>query len=502
MKQLYKRFSLLLVVFGAILLFSVCILPNTVNQVYINDIILSSVSDNSDDDHEIQIWAESAGAFGNDGMYLCRPAEPSAKNVYFASISTKPLYDDKTDFNPVYTALVSRNDVLVELEEENQQYFWFEESDNKRHVFFYLRENAPAGLYGIRCAYEEGKKAEFLVLYTDEWTYIKVTDSDGNSRRTNFGGGDKTLSLMVSFNDGAARPDLDLDATKTEPIAYNAINSLGDIVSLNNMHVRVKTLSGDAYLSDFFDYEVVKDRVDIKFKQKLNRDVYIIQFISDANSSIIGQYVIDNTSANAGVNLSRIWALLMIFGGVLTLVASAAYLVPFFIVKVNEMRVYKENEHVDRMKNPEKYSESDKKSLKGIFSKIIYNIKTPAYKRKQDKEKENEAQKPVEEKVYTNRFTEMLRERQEKRDFMRENNLTSEQLEAIQEAKSEEAKEVINSFASLRDDDDDDIATFHAAEDEISTLETGAYTESGTTFAKLDSLRDDELHDGNNDSEK
>ena len=61
----------------------------------------------------------------------------------------------------------------------------------------------------------------------------------------------------------------------------------------------------------------------------------------------------------------------------------------------------------------------------------------------------------------------------------------------MKEAEAALAADEMNSFAALRDDDDDEIATFHAAEDDISTLETGAYMENGTRFAKLDSITDD-----------
>ena len=90
----------------------------------------------------------------------------------------------------------------------------------------------------------------------------------------------------------------------------------------------------------------------------------------------------------------------------------------------------------------------------------------------------------------------MLRERKEKRDFMRENNVTLEEMERIKAREAEIAMDEVNSFAGLRDDDDDDeIATFHAAQEEVSTLETGAYVDSGARFAKLDSLRDDDDDD-------
>ena len=83
---------------------------------------------------------------------------------------------------------------------------------------------------------------------------------------------------------------------------------------------------------------------------------------------------------------------------------------------------------------------------------------------------------------------------------MRENNITSEEMERMKEAKEEAIKEEASSFAALRDDDEDDeIATFHAAEDEVSTLETGSYVKDGTTFAELDSLRDNQPQNGNDD---
>ena len=180
----------------------------------------------------------------------------------------------------------------------------------------------------------------------------------------------------------------------------------------------------------------------------------------------------------------------MIFGGFLALGASSAFFIPLFIVKINENRVNKENERVARMKNPEAYASKKKKSLKEMIDNVIYYIKTPAYKRKKDAKEKTEEQE--EEKVYSNRFTEMLRERREKRDFMREHNVTSEEMERMKEKEEAIAADEANSFAALRDDDDDDeIATFHAAEDEVSTLETGAYVENGTRFAKLDSLNDD-----------
>ncbi|MBO4726624.1 MAG: hypothetical protein J5598_03445, partial [Clostridia bacterium] len=213
-----------------------------------------------------------------------------------------------------------------------------------------------------------------------------------------------------------------------------------------------------------------------------------VQFTSNANNRIIGQFIIDNSEMKGGVNLSQFWAVLMIFGGLLTLGAASAYLVPLLMVKINEARVNRENERVDRLKNPDKYAKKDKKSLKEKVQDIINKIKTPKYKRNQVKQ-ENE-EELTEQKEYQNRFTEMLRERQEKRDFMQEHHVSGEEMEKMKAAEAAAAADEVNSFAFLRDDDE--IATFHAAEDEISTLETGSYVQGGTTFAKLDSLQADE----------
>lgn len=457
------------------------------------------------EDVEQRVKADNASTFEDEGMYLCRPDEPDAEKVYYASIAFGKQVEE---LNPTVSAVVCVDGKWQAFGGINNFWIDSENDDSGRSVFWYLRETAPAALYGVSCVYElENKKIELIykVLYTDDWTYIQVTNDKGECRVTDYFG-EEPLALNITFNNGAASPKLKETATESDGILHGAIEYERDIVSLENMinNITIKTVSGVPV--ENFDWEIDsnnKNRLLIRFYKRLSDDMYIVQLSSDAKSSIIGQFVIDKTGSGRGVNLSQIWAILMILGGVLSLVAASGYLVPFAIVKINEARVDKENERVDRMKNPEKYAESDKKSLKGMISKVIYNIKTPAYKRKKDKEQE-QAEKPVEEKVYTNRFTEMLRERQEKRDFMRENNVTSEEMERMKEEQEKVIREEANSFASLRDDDDEDdeIATFHAAEEEISTLETGSYVKDGTTFAQLDSMRNDEPKDGNDNDGK
>ncbi len=452
----------------------------------------------------IQFSVLDAGSFNNKGIYLCRPEVTNTENVYKATISTAGLIEDnqRSSFRPEFTALVCRNDQWVDITNQQNLNFWVNSKEDTTNysVAWYLRESAPAALYAVKC-YDQasGINRIFEILYTQDWTYINVTNNDGLSRISNFvGGSDLTLNLNVTFNDGAADPSLGYteQTTGVTDVRVGAISDYSSIVSLSTMDITVKTVSGKVYPTKSLLHEIdanVNNRVALRFTERLENDIYLIQFTSKANNRIIGQFIIDNTKANGGVNLSRIWVILMIFGGVLALGAASAYLVPLFIVKFNEIRVDRENDRVARMKNPEKYATKNKKSFKETINKIIYNIKTPAYKRKKDQKQDQE--KPVEEKVYSNRFTEMLRERQEKRNFMQEHNVSSAEMEKMKEAEAVAAADEANSFAFLREDDDDEIATFHAAQDEVSTLETGSYVKGGATFAKLDSLRDSESQD-------
>lgn len=447
------------------------------------------------------------GYFSNTGIYLCRPDNVRDTNVYKGTISTESLIGSQS-FNPSFSALVRKNDQWTSLGNGNSN-FWIDstENDNNCSIAWYLKETAPAAVYAVRCRYEDengySRERTYQVLYTQSWTYINVTNDNGERQIYGFNGGNNlTLALNVTFNDGAASPSLanTTQTTGLTNVKVGAISDTSSIVNANSMDISVKTVSGKVYPIQKLQTESAGgNRWLVRFLENLDNDIYIVQFSSRANSRILGQFVIDNTAKNQGVNLSQLWVVLMIFGGLLALGASSAFLVPFFIVRINEARVYREKERVDRMKNPEKYLNQKKKSLKEVVGKIIYNLKTPVYKRQKEQE---EQPKPVEEKVYSNRFTEMLRERQEKRDFMQEHNVTSEEMEKMKEAEEAAAADAANSFAFLRDDDDDEIATFHAAEDEVSTLETGSYVKDGTTFAKLDSLNDEELpkHDGNNDN--
>ena len=482
-------------------------------------------------DYEEQISDLGAGFFIDkyEGIYVCRPQEPINYNVYHISVDAKNIlnnYPGQFDsFYPQYVALVCKDGSWEEIGNGNSASFWIEPEDpGNKSIACFLRESAPAALYGVRCKYklsdDNWHYEDFKILYTDvnDWTYINVSSEKNNrtydiskdARRVyNFTGG--TLELKITFNDGAADPSLAEIAGKhtdsSSHLPYGAIKSSSSIVSVNKgtMDVTIKTLSGKTYPMQKLDCEFdrsSKNRIKLQFNEKLGNDVYLIQISSRANNQIIGQFIIDNSNMKAGVNLSQLWILVMILGGLLSLGAASAYFVPLIIVKVNEFRVNREIERVDRMKNPDKYTNKEKKTFKQRIDKVIYNLKTPAYKRKKDEEKEQE-EIQTEEKQHTNRFDEMLRERHEKRDFMQEHNVTSEEMERMKEKEAAAAADEVNSFAVLRDDDDeeDDIATFHAAKDDISTLETGAYVEGGTTFAKLDSMRDEKSQKVENSNE-
>jgi len=459
--------------------------------------------------HEIEVSVGNAGSFLNSGLYLTRPKEVSADNVYRGTISTESLieFDSKTEYYPVFTEMVKHNDHWVEADSD---FFWKEESDGTNYsVTWYLREDAPAAVYGIRCTYDEeyngiveSEYVDFKILYQGDWNYVNIANSKGERRITNFaGGGDLTLSLDITFNDGAGEPDLYEKGDKLSTgVSKGELYSNDCIVTTEALakNIVVKTVSGRVYDAKNIVTKIdknVENRVEVRFLEPLDNDVYVVQFSANADNRILGQFIIDNSGMKGGVNLSQLWVVLMIFGGLLALGAASAYLIPLFVIKINEARVASENERIARMKNPEAYVKKKKKTIKEVIDKVIYNIKTPVYKRKKEEQAEEE---PTEEKVYTNRFTEMLRERQEKRDFMREHNVTSAEMEKMKEAEAALAADEMNSFAALRDDDDDEIATFHAAEDDISTLETGAYMENGTRFAKLDSITE---NDGNSEDD-
>ena len=447
------------------------------------------------------IVVPDAGAFaeGATGIYLTRPEKlsvNSTSNLYQGVISTELLRLDKLNFYPEFKAMIMQNDVWRELTEEEQENFWVETTDPTYcSVNWFLRESAPAALYGVRCdELNYGVSEMFQVLYAGEWSFVNVTNDSGMRSINNFAGGSNlTLALNVFYNDGAAKPDLSNQSVKelSTGVRYGRLSYDGAITSdAIFSKIVVKTISGEVYngkiekLRDRYN----NNRIELRFSKPFENDVYLIQFTSNVGGQVFGQFIIDNTSNSSGINLSRFWVIIMVFGGALTLGSAMAYLVPLMIVRVNEARVYRENERVARMKNPEAYASKDKKSLKEIFGKIIYNMKTPVYKRKQEEKVEEEKK---EQKVFSNRFTEMLRERQEKREYMRKNNISIEEMERRKAAEEAIAADEVNSFAFLRDEDDE-IATFHAAEDEISTLETGAYVQDGVRFAKLDSLTDDD----------
>ena len=487
--QLRKKLVALLLFAGVMLVFCAFVLmPTSENKLQkVNELVASPLSDESLQDPGIN----SLSGFGfDDGIYVTPSVTPSVDNEYFGSVSAIRLAEGRENFSPTYTVLKMQND---KWEEYKGSDFRIEVDSSMRFVRWYLNKNAPSAVYGINCYLEsddEDIDEDFKILYAGEWNYINITNDAGERRIENFAGGeDLTLSLNVSFNDGAAAPELTGYGSLEDKFIVNTESMINNIV--------VKTLSGDAYSSkNIKARSLIDNRVEIRFTEPFGEDIYLVQFTAgvDNPNNVVGQFIIDNTSSKSGVNLSRLWVILMVVGGVLALGAASAYLVPVLIVKVNEVRVNKENERVARMKNPEAYVKKSKKTFKEVIDKIIYNIKTPVYKRKKET---LEVEETEEKKEYTNRFTEMLRERKEKRDFMRENNVSSEEMERMKAREAEIALDEANSFAALRDDDDDEIATFHAAQEEVSTLETGAYVDNGARFAKLDSLRGEEVNSKN-----
>ena len=379
MNHLRKKSISALVITGVVLVFCVFLLcPKPVNSVQLTPNLDIAPAAN-----EIDVVVPNAGSFSSSelGLYLCRPATPSVTNVYTGTISTDDLIDadSKDEFYPTFKALKRQDDQWYDITADEDADFWVDPEDRTNHsVRWYLKETAPAAVYGVRCVYdgndEDSDPKEFQILYTDDWAYINVTEADTGTRRiTNFVGGDeKTLYLDVTFNDGAATPSLEESNKKLSTGVSIGSLTDGDIVSTRSMQVTVKTVSGRIYTDFDVDYDRNQaNRVLLKFNTRLSNDIYMVQFTSNADNRIIGQFIIDNSGMNSGVNLSQIWVILMVFGGVLALGAASAYLVPLFVVKINEARVYKENERIARMKNPEAYATKKKKSFKIVFILIM-----------------------------------------------------------------------------------------------------------------------------------
>lgn len=435
------------------------------------------------------------------GVFLTRATKYGT--TYFGSVDAHDLYENNggTSFNPTYTAMVKHNDIwkYVPVNAQGQCEGSFRidstfdiEASDKLSIGWELDADAPAAVYGIKCAYPDPVTREihesiFYIVYTDAWTYLSIYDQNGSHYLNNFGGGsDRTLTVQVSFNDGAITPTWEPinDEIDDSGVKYGAI-SKDEIISLDTLQFTIKSITGESYNGMISVQRIPNTNlVSLIFADNLANGTYVLQVSSTVDDKIYGELVIYNGVRNAGINLSRIWIFFMVAGGLIVLTAVIMFFLPLSMSKINARRVDKENARIARMKNPEAYANKSGT----LFQRLQTKLKKMANRKQKDGAATEEAKPQAEPTpAFKPKFTDLLRERREQRDGMNKgekNTATTPANKATQEATEK------TGFAFLRDDDDDDeIASLREVKEEVSTIETGSYVEDGVTFAKLDSLQ-------------
>lgn len=423
---------------------------------------------------------------GGYGAYIRRRSEVSADDVYWGTVYADELYQESnlTNWNATYSAWVRHNDVWSPAASD---VFRIEKAADNLSVNWFLKQTAPAAIYGVRCTYpnpdDDGHSElteTYQIVYIGDWTYLNVTDVDGDNYRTGFYGGmNQQLELSVSFNDGASV----LCFNDEIPEGSCDVITADEIVSLSSLQVTLQTLSGEAYTGaiTFQPASENSNRMIVQFDDGLADDFYVVKLASNIDGRIYGQYIIDNTNGSHGFNNSILWILLMVVGGILVFVATLGFFAPLAIIKINENRVYRENTRIAKMKNPNAFAEKS-----GSFWDRLKN----KFKSKGDKKDTTTDEKPqVEDSGTTKKFTDIIREKREEREYMQEYGVTSEQVAQIKQQAANEQNIAKQSFAFLRDDEDDEIASLKTETDDVSTIETGSYVEDGVTFAQLDSMK-------------
>lgn len=434
------------------------------------------------------------------GVFLTRATKYGA--TYHGSVTADKIIEDNklNNFDPTYTAMVKHNDVWENILPDGQgQYtspFRIAIDSDKRGVIWYLDADAPAAVYGVKCTYQDPNTLNvyegiFNVVYTDKWTYLSLHTQAGANYVTDFRGGvDRTLTVQVAFNDGATTPTFEPINQEIDDsgVTYGAIRA-SETIAIDSLQFTLKTVSGEIYDGNISAQRLPNTNcVTLMFEDSLANDTYVLQVASAVDGKIYGALVINNAGGAASINLSRLWIFLMAGGGVLVLVAAGMFFLPLVVAKVNANRVYKENARVARMKNPEAYANKSGTLFQRIQSKLqnwANRKKKGAVTKVTEEEKPQEESAPAPAKP---KFTDMLRERREKRDFVGKGGESSETKSGSATTEKLDEKQ---SFAFLRNDDDDEIASFHQEKKEAPTIETGSYVEDGVTFAKLDSLRDE-----------
>ncbi len=428
---------------------------------------------------DIEVTVPNAGEFGDTGIFIKRPDEINSENEYWGSVFVPA---GRSTFKEIRTRIMV--DGWWYPNDSSTTGFVGVASADMASANWYLREDAAPGVYGIECVYEDGITIIYRVVYTDEWTYVSMTDANGNMEIENFRGVEQKLELTIGYNAGSTVSGLEVVEGLTGGVEAGAIESgeiinIIDVIEGEGLRLSIRSLSGEEYPGEIYAAPSYSNKIIIDFDGvRLGDDVYVIELKSQDNGNVYGQFIIDNTGSRP-INLSTLWVFFVIAGSIIMLFGVGAFISPIMLRKINENRIYAENVKIAKMKNPEAYAD-DKESF---FKRFKEKLKTPV-----KKEETKEEDKPVvEDEVKEGRFTSMLREKREKRKFMNDNHLTSEMVEDLKKKADELEAAKTSSFAFLRDDDEP-IATLQKEEEEVRTIETGSYVEDGVTFSKLDSL--------------
>lgn len=440
--------------------------------------------------NEYEIKVGNADTFDHTGIYICRRQDNAQTGVTYQGTVTKTFPENVINFYPEITLMMKENDTWRVLPEHNE-YFTYTRAWDNCSVNWALREAAPAAVYGIKCVYADAVDSDltrediYQIVYTDTWNYVSVKDANNQTAISNFGGGrSRRLTLYVDYNEGATVLSV-LQEGKVLPngVHYGEI-STSEIISTQSLSVSLATVGGDVYSGRIYT-EVTGNVLTVIFDDVLANDVYILKLSSALDDKIYGQFIIDNSGRASGINLSQLWVVAMIFGGVLVLFGALAFLIPLLVIKINQARVFHENVRVAKMKNPAAYVDAE--------GNVLQRMKKNLKKLRKGGAKTEEAvvEKPKVENSDSVRITSVINQNRENRRLAEENAISGGRIEAMkqQEAVDQDAQK--HSFAFLRDEDDE-IASLQEESENIPTIETGAYVKDGATFAKLDSLKDED----------
>jgi hypothetical protein len=418
------------------------------------------------------------------GIFIKKSQAPSPDNKIRGSISAAKIPNSGVNFNAEYSALKKTDDVW---EDADSAYFEIVPSADNTSLIWYLRENAPTADYAVVCTYY-GQEYLYHILYTDEWTFVNVTNSSGNNTVKKFYGGSvRILTLFIYYNPGASVGVLQ-SGTLSNGSAVGGLMP-EQIVGTENLTVSCKTLSGEKYDSIVRDTSTSANMIRLRFDEELGNDTYIVKITDSNDGQVYGTFVIDNTEY-APINLSTDWVGFIILGGFLLLLGAAAYFLPHITRNINANRVERESEQIARMKNPNQYGDKPESFLTRLFSK---------FKKKKTGETAD-ADKPKAEPGLAGgrgkRFTDVLQGNIEKRQFAEEANISFDVLEKIEKEEEDLKQAEQDSFAFLRDTSSP-IATLKKEEEKDRSIEADAVRdESGVVFSALDSLKDEPAQPG------